>query len=182
MCDCSSQLNPPYSPLHPYPPHILVRLCQVTTWISNAICLCLLCVEWFDVRGEFSFFLNGGIVDHHCLNLFSNSNRLIISHTCTTGTFYTSRLTYTRMTFTRNMITWLVDTMASAGAFISKYHWCTRYKQESYNWVIWKIKMTFVKYKYQYFLLFFLFFFVCFVLFFLFFFYCFKRLKHTSFI
>ena len=120
MCDCSSQLNPPYSPLHPYPPHILVRLCQVTTWISNAICLCLLCVEWFDVRGEFSFFLNGGIVDHHCLNLFSNSNRLIISHTCTTGTFYTSRLTYTRMTFTLNRITWLVDTMPSAGGIYFK--------------------------------------------------------------
>jgi hypothetical protein len=117
--------------LLPPPWHILVRLCQVTTWISNAICFCLLCVEWFDVRGEFSFFLNDGIVDHHCLNPFSNSNRLIIFHTCTTGTFYISRLTFTRRTFTSNRITWLVDTMASAGAFISKHHWCTRYKQES---------------------------------------------------
>ena len=90
----------------------------------------LLCVEWFDVRGEFSFFLNGGIVEHHCLNLFSNSNKLIIFHTCSTGTFYISRLISTRRTFTRNRITWMVDTLASAGAFISKHHWCTRYKQE----------------------------------------------------
>jgi hypothetical protein len=176
LCDCISQLTPPYSPLHIY-------WCVFTKsrhGFQTPYILCLFCVEWFDVRGELSFFLNAGIVDHHCLNLFSNSNRLIIFYTCSTCTFYISRLTFTRKTFTRNRITWSVDTMASAGAFISKYHWCTRYKQESYNWVIWKIKMTFVKYKYQYFLLFFLFFFVCFVLFFLFFFYCFKRLKHTS--
>jgi hypothetical protein len=37
--------------------------------------------------------LNAGIVDHHCLNLFSNSNRLIIFYTCSTCTFYISRLT-----------------------------------------------------------------------------------------
>ena len=127
------------------------------------------------MRGEFSFFLNAGIVDHHCLNPFSNSNRLIIFHTCTTGTFYISRLTFTRRTFTSNRITWLVDTMPSAGGIYFKislvYTIQTRVVKLS------NLKNINISI--------FCCFFYCFLLAlfcFSWFFYFFKRLKHTSFL
>ena len=45
-----------------------VCLSQAMTWISNAICYDLFCIQCFEVRGGFHLVDVDGIVGHHCLN------------------------------------------------------------------------------------------------------------------
>ena len=55
-------------PFNRYNTSPFVCLSKARTWISNAICRCLIFgVQWFEVRGDCLLCWFGGIVDHHCL-------------------------------------------------------------------------------------------------------------------